>query len=332
MNQAVEMASGSTGQDRPLLEVSNLSVQFTAVRAVDNIEITLNRGETLGLVGESGSGKSTAGRAILQITRPTSGSVKFDGVELAGMPEKQMRLFRRRMQMIFQDPRSSLDSKMRVSEIIAEPLEIHNIGTRTEREERVSELLQLVGLSPTVGNRFPHQFSGGQAQRIAIARAIALDPDFLIADEPISALDVSIQAQIVNLLLEIKKSLQLSMIFIAHDLAVVRYISDKIAVMYLGKIVEVADKNHFYGRPLHPYSQALLSAVPVPDPKRERTRSRIVLTGDMPNPETPPSGCRFHTRCPLRAAKQNPAICAEEEPALTSAGPGHVVACHFADL
>ncbi len=329
--QVAKAPSGTPDPGRSLLEVSNLSVQFATVRAVDDIAFSLNRGETLGLVGESGSGKSTVGRAILQITPPTTGSVRFDGVEIAGMPEKQMRPYRRRMQMIFQDPRSSLDSKMRVSQIIAEPLEIHHIGTRAERQERVAELLQLVGLNPTVGVRYPHQFSGGQAQRIAIARALALDPDFLIADEPISALDVSIQAQVVNLLLEIKQTMKLSMIFIAHDLAVVRYISDKIAVMYLGKIVEFADKTDFYANPLHPYSQALLSAVPVPDPKRERTRSRVVLSGDMPNPDNPPSGCRFHTRCPLRATKDNPAICAEEEPLLTGKSSGHAVACHFAE-
>ncbi len=328
---AANAPSGAPDPGQSLLEVSNLSVRFASVRAVDNVGFSVKRGETLGLVGESGSGKSTAGRAILQITPPTAGSVRFDGVEIAGMPEKQMRPYRRRMQMIFQDPRSSLDSKMRVSQIIGEPLEIHHIGTRAERRERVAELLQLVGLNPTVGVRYPHQFSGGQAQRIAIARALALDPDFLVADEPISALDVSIQAQVVNLLLEIKQTMKLSMIFIAHDLAVVRYISDKIAVMYLGKIVELADKTAFYANPLHPYSQALLSAVPVPDPKRERTRSRVVLSGDMPNPDNPPSGCRFHTRCPLRTMKDNPAICAEEEPLLTGESSGHAVACHFAE-
>ncbi len=294
------------------------------VRAVDDVSFHIGRGETLGLVGESGCGKSTTGRAILQLYRPTAGEVFLDGQDLTRLSGGDLRRMRRRMQMIFQDPYASLNPRMTVGSIIAEPLEIHNLARGKAKQERVHELLRLVGLNPYFANRYPHEFSGGQRQRIGIARALAVEPQFIICDEPISALDVSIQAQIINLLEELQANLQLTYLFIAHDLSVVRHISDRVAVMYVGKIVEVTDRNELYERPLHPYTRALLSAVPVPDPRVEHRRQRMILTGDPPSPVNPPAACRFHPRCPFAQD-----ICHEVEPPLEEVRPGHFVSCHF---
>lgn len=324
-----------------LVEVSGLTVQFPtkgflgrqvgAIHAVDGVSFSLKKGETLGLVGESGCGKSTTGRAILQLYRFANGSVKFDGAELMTMTPTQMRRMRRRIQMVFQDPYASLNPKMKVGSIIGEPLEIHGLAAGDARTARVEELLRVVGLDPKLTTRYPHEFSGGQRQRIGIARALAVEPEFIVLDEPISALDVSIQAQIINLLEDLQEEFDLTYLFIAHDLAAVRHISDRVAVMYLGKIVEVADQEQLYGRPLHPYTKALLSAVPVPDPEQERQRKHIILKGDIPSPANPPSGCRFRTRCFLREALGNPEICSTTEPALIEHEPRHWAACHFVD-
>ncbi len=308
----------------PLTQGIIFQRQVGAVRAVDGIDFFVEKGETLGLVGESGCGKSTTGRAILQLYKPTAGAVLFDGVELTKLGGEAMRKMRRRMQMIFQDPYASLNPRMTVGNIIGEPLEVHDLARGKEKTERVQELLRVVGLNPYFTNRYPHEFSGGQRQRIGIARALAVEPEFIVCDEPISALDVSIQAQVINLLEELQDRFKLTYLFIAHDLSVVRHISDRVAVMYLGKIVELADRVDLYERPLHPYSQALLSAVPIPDPAVESKRKRIILTGDVPSPVNPPSGCRFHTRC--WKAQQ---ICSEVDPEFIEHETRHWAACHF---
>jgi peptide/nickel transport system ATP-binding protein len=323
-----------------LLEVRDLKVHFPIargvifdrvighVRAVDGVDLTIHRGQTYGLVGESGCGKSTLGRALLQLVPVTAGSVRFDGVELTSLAGEQMRAMRQRMQMIFQDPVSSLDPRQNVESILTEGLAAHGIGKdRAERREMISQTLDSVGLPRWALSRYPHEFSGGQRQRIGIARALALGPDLIIADEPVSALDVSIQAQVINLLDQLQDSLGLTYLVIAHDLAVVRHISDTVGVMYLGALVEEASSDDIYAEPLHPYTRALMSAVPVPDPDLEDRRERILLTGDLPSPANPPPGCRFHTRCPWA----QPQRCADERPPLREARPGHLVACHWVE-
>jgi len=317
-----------------ILEVKDLKMHFPiyrgvvqrqvgAVHAVDGISFDIRRGETLGLVGESGCGKSTTGRTILQLYKATSGSVMYNDTDLISLRKEEMRKMRRHMQMIFQDPYASLNPRMTINDIIGEPLLIHNVARGAEISKKVAELLELVRLNPAFASRYPHEFSGGQRQRIGVARALALNPELIICDEPISALDVSIQAQIVNLLEELQKKLNLTYLFIAHDLSMVRHISDRVAVMYLGVIVEIANKNELYESPLHPYTQALLSAVPIPDPNKEK-RKRIILEGDVPSPVNPPSGCRFRTRCALAAP-----ICAEKRPEFREVKPDHFVACHM---
>lgn len=331
MTEVVEEKDGDI-----LLEVKNLRKYFpiTAgvfqrhigdIKAVDGLDFYIRHGETLGLVGESGCGKSTTGRTILQLHEPTAGEVWFKGVNIAEVRGERLRRMRRDMQMIFQDPYASLNPRMTVGNIIGEPLEVHGLAKGKEKQERVQELLEIVGLNPYFVNRYPHEFSGGQRQRIGVARALAVNPEFIVCDEPISALDVSIQAQIINLLEDLQAEFNLTYLFIAHDLSVVRHISDRVAVMYLGKIMELADRNELYDNPLHPYTKALLSAVPIADPEIEETRERIILTGDVPSPANPPSGCVFHTRCPIM---QRP-ICVEEEPRLYDRGGDHYVACHL---
>jgi oligopeptide transport system ATP-binding protein len=303
--------------------------QVGAVQAVDGLTFNIYKGETLGLVGESGCGKSTTGRAILQLLKPTDGQVIFKDQELTKLSGGELRKARRHMQMIFQDPYASLNPRMTVGNIVGEPLEIHNLGNAKARSERVQELLKLVGLNPYFVNRYPHEFSGGQRQRIGIARALATNPDFIVADEPISALDVSIQAQVVNLMDDLKAELGLTYLFIAHDLSMVRYISDRVAVMYLGRIVELSDRDEIFEHTLHPYTQALLSAIPIPDPEKEEKRQRLILEGDVPSPANPPSGCRFHPRCSYTTD-----VCRQEDPEfrnLSGNGVEHWVACHHAE-
>lgn len=321
----------------PLLEVRKLVKHFPvqggalglggiglSVRAVDGISLTVARGETLGLVGESGCGKTTAGRTIVRLYRPTAGEILYDGQDIGGLEETGLVPYRRRMQMIFQDPFASLNPRMTVGDIVAEPMDIHRLAGGANKREKVQQLLDLVGLNPEHANRYPHEFSGGQRQRIGIARALAVEPEFIVCDEPISALDVSIQAQVVNLLQNLQEDLGLTYLFIAHDLSMVKHISNRVAVMYLGKIVEIAPSGLLYEEPRHPYTQALLSAIPIPDPVVEARRRRIILAGDVPSPINPPSGCRFRTRCP-KARRE----CVRVEPPLEEVAPGHLTACPY---
>jgi len=328
--------NGSVKSDDYILRVEGLKMHFPitqgilfqkqvgAIRAVDGLTFSIKRGETLGLVGESGCGKSTTGRSILQLYRPTAGHVYFEDKDLTLLNSTEMRHQRRQMQMIFQDPYASLNPRMTVGNIVGEPLDVHNMGDKQSRRDRVAELLQIVGLNPYFVNRYPHEFSGGQRQRIGVARSLAINPKFIVCDEPISALDVSIQAQIVNLLEDLQAKFGLTYLFIAHDLSMVRHISNRVAVMYLGKIVELTERTELYRNPLHPYTQALLSAVPIPDPRAEEKRKRIILTGDVPSPANPPSGCYFSTRCPRVMDK-----CRQVEPEFKSVGGDHYTACHL---
>lgn len=318
-----------------LLQVRNLKKYFKVdgglfnknpkyLKAVDDVSFDIYKGETFGLVGESGCGKSTAGRTLIRLYEPTEGQIIFDGKDIANMNEKEIYPYRKRMQMIFQDPYSSLNGRMTISDIISEPLEVHGLAKGNEKSRIVHELLERVGLKKDHANRYPHEFSGGQRQRIGIARALAVKPDFIICDEPISALDVSIQAQVVNMLEDLQKDMGLTYLFIAHDLSMVKHISNRIGVMYLGKLVEVAESNELYDNPMHPYSKALLSAIPIPDPDMMQTIERKILKGDVPSPLNPPSGCRFRTRCDYAMP-----ICSEKEPILREKAKGHQVACHL---
>jgi peptide/nickel transport system ATP-binding protein len=322
-----------------LVQVENLKMYFPIksglvldrhvgdIKAVDDVSFDIRRGETLGLVGESGCGKSTVGRTLLRLYKPTEGRIVFDGEDITGLGERAMRPLRRRMQMVFQDPFASLNPRHSVGRIIGEPLRVHGLATRGAADKRVRELLETVGLPQDAATRYPHEFSGGQRQRIGVARALAVNPDFVVADEPVSALDVSIQAQIINLLEELQDQFSLTYLFIAHDLAIVRHTSDRIAVMYLGVIVEVSPADELYDNPLHPYTISLLSAVPIPDPLVERTRKTILLAGDLPSPANPPPACRFHTRCPY----VQPTRCRDEVPPLRKLGGEHFVSCHWAE-
>jgi len=332
---ATQPAPGTTNGATPLLEVSDLVKHFPissgvlfnknagAVRAVDGVSFSIKPGETLGLVGESGCGKSTLARTVLQLLEPTSGSVRFDGQEIAGLGRRKLQPLRSEMQMIFQDPYASLNPRKRVGQIVGSPLKLHGIADGKELRTQVEELLDRVGLAPEHYNRFPHEFSGGQRQRIGIARALALKPKLIIADEPVSALDVSIQAQIINLLEDLQDEFDLTYIFVAHDLGVVRHVADRVAVMYLGKIVEIGPASEVYSNPVHPYTEALLSAVPIPDPRANRERKERILEGDVPSPADPPAACRFHTRCPYATE-----ICSEVEPALVRHRGHQWAACH----
>jgi len=327
----------------PLLRTEDVKVHFPitegliferrvgAVQAVDGVSLEVYPGETLGLVGESGCGKSTFARAVIRLVDATDGTIFFDGVDVTALQGDALRRMRRRMQMIFQDPYASLNPRMTIGSMLAEPLRVHGIARGTEARNRVRELIEIVGLPRNAVNRYPHEFSGGQRQRAGIARALAVQPEFIAADEAVSALDVSIQAQIINLLAELQREFKLTYLFIAHDLSVVRHISDRIAVMYLGEVVELSPSHELYTRPMHPYTCALVSAVPIPDPKIETKRRRMILRGDVPSPANPPSGCRFHTRCWLRREIGNPERCVEERPELRQINAGHGVACHFAE-
>ena len=332
---AVQAESTDAAIGEPIVRVTDLKKHFPIhqglvrrkvgdVRAVDGVSFEVRKGETLGLVGESGCGKSTTGRVLLQLDRATSGSVEFEGNELTTLGTGALRKLRPNMQMVFQDPHASLNPRMTVASIIEEPLIEHRFGKKAARTAWIEELLLQVGLSPTHANRYPHEFSGGQRQRIGIARAIALNPDFIVCDEPIAALDVSIQAQVVNLLERLQDELGLTYLFISHDLSMIRHLADRVAVMYLGRMVELADVNELYDNPQHPYTQALHSAVPHPNPVAELTRERIILKGDIPSPANPPSGCSFHTRCPIAKPE-----CAERVPEWRESSPGHWVACHL---
>ncbi len=329
------MKSENSNNQEILIKVKNLKKYFPVrrgiifqrnvgtVHAVDDVTFNIYRGETLGLVGESGCGKSTTGYTLLQLYRPSAGAVYFNDINLVKLKDNDLRRMRCKMQMIFQDPYASLNPRMTVGEIVGEPLVIYNVASGKKLRERVENLLEMVGLNPAFAGRYPHEFSGGQRQRIGVARALSLDPDLIVCDEPISALDVSIQAQVVNLLEDLQAQFGLTYLFIAHDLSMVRHISDRVAVMYLGVIVELTERNELYNNPLHPYTQALLSAVPIPDPVAEENRQRIILQGDVGSPINPPSGCRFRTRCSIATE-----ICAEERPAMQEINPGHFVACH----
>ena len=342
MTSAVAPTPDESVTARPdLVEVRGLKVYFPirsgifqqevgTVKAIDGIDFEIRRGETLGLVGESGCGKSTTGRALIRLREPTEGTVSFDGLELAKLKPEALRKMRRRMQIIFQDPYGSLDPRMTVGATISEPIDTHNLAKGKDRRDRIADLLRIVGLDPKYVSRYPHEFSGGQRQRIGIARALAVEPEFIVCDEPISALDVSIQAQVLNLLTDLRNQLGLTYLFIAHDLSVVKHISDRVAVMYLGKIVEIGPPDVMYAKPGHPYTRALLSAVPVPDPESERKRKRVVLQGDVPSPVNPPSGCRFHTRCWLYEKLGQPEECRTVDPPLYDLSADHAAACHFA--
>ena len=340
------VAAGARTTLRPhdpdnLVEVDDLKVHFPirsglfktvkgTVKAVDGVTFEVRRGETLGLVGESGCGKSTIGRAMIRLREPTGGTVRFDGVDLTSLKSGALRRMRRRMQIIFQDPYGSLDPRMTVGSIVSEPIETHRLAKGAAKKERVAELLRLVGLDPNYVKRYPHEFSGGQRQRIGVARALAVEPEFIVCDEPISALDVSIQAQVLNLLTDLRSRLGLTYLFVAHDLSVVKHISDRVAVMYLGKIVEIGPPEQLYAGPGHPYTRALLSAVPVPDPVSERKRKRVILKGDVPSPVNPPPGCRFHTRCWLYERLGEPENCRTIDPPLDAIDGQHRAACHYA--